>query len=140
MKFFITVTVYLLAFVLLRGAFGQVIDVAPLTITAPNLTNDLTNPAPKSTVLLPVVHRSGRNWTDPDVGRWSESTLRRHLLGELESTQHRGQVPPEQLVGRSLKELIAIHANLHEGYNWDGQPKQKQVPRRSVPSFDDCPT
>lgn len=129
------IPIYLVAaiLVLLVPSCGrcQIIDVAPETITAP-----------KSTVLLPVVHRSGRNWTDPDVGRWSESTLRRHLLGELESPEHRGQVPPGQLVGRSLKELIAIHANLHEGWSWDGQPKQKpkQVPRRPVPSFDDCPT
>lgn len=72
------------------------------------------------TVLRPVVRRGTGPWIDPDVGSWQVETLTNHLKGELESTQHRGSVPHDQLIGRSLRELKAIHANLHEGFAWHG--------------------
>ncbi len=73
---------------------------------------------------IPIVRRAKGNWTDPDVGAWSATTLTLHLKGELESSQHRGLVPAGQLAGRSLRELRDIHDNLHEGFAWDGTVKQ----------------
>jgi hypothetical protein len=82
--------------------------------------------------LLPVVRRSEADWTDPDVGTWTALTLIRHLEGELESPQHRGLVPAGQLVGRSLADLKAIHANLHEGWAWDGRERRVATVKRSL--------
>lgn len=112
--------VFLAVVCLCRCSYSQIVEVAAFTV----------KPAK---VLQPVFHRSGRNWTDPDVGRWSVETITRHLKGEIESPQHRGKVPLDQLEGRSLMELIAIHANLHEGYQWNGTA----YPRKAEPY---CPT
>lgn len=89
-----------------------------------------------------IIKRSSAPWIDPDIGPWTESKLRRHLLGELASPQHRGDVPANELKGRSLAELKAIHANLHEGWNWDGSPKvspsRDTVFEEIDPGFGEC--
>lgn len=85
---------------------------------------------------ITIIRRSSSAWTDPDIGPWSTSTLKKHLRGELESTQHRGMVPSQELDGRSLSELKAIHANLHEGWTWDGRSRQS---RRTVTKSTEMP-
>jgi hypothetical protein len=73
--------------------------------------------------LLPVVRRAAGNWIDEGIGAWNETKLAAHLRGELASANHRGAVPVQQLVGRTLKELRDIHDNLHEGWLWDGSAR-----------------
>jgi hypothetical protein len=109
-------------------------------------------PAKEKSGLLPVIRRSQNNWTDPDVGAWTPSKLREHLMGDFQSPVHRGSVPLSQLQGRSLSDLLAIHANLHEGWNWDGTSKRQlqvatikerlTVPAtvRSFRSVETCPS
>jgi hypothetical protein len=58
-----------------------------------------------------VVRRARSYWTEG--GRpWTVETLRVHLFGH--------QVPSEQLNGRTLRELVDMHDNIHEGYSWSG--------------------
>jgi hypothetical protein len=82
---------------------------------------EVSKPIVSKPILKPIIRQAKSNWVDSSVGDWTADTLRRHLLGELSSNQHRGQVPAAELQGRSLRELIDIHDNLHEGYLWHGE-------------------
>lgn len=103
--------------------------VLPIRTTAAKMVAVAANVTER--VLRPIIRRSTRNWTDPDVGNWTASNLREHLLGEFQSPQHRGSVPLSEL-NRSLSDLIAIHANLHEGWAWDGSSKVTATVRQTV--------
>lgn len=87
-----------------------------------------------------IVRRARLSWTDRTVGTWTDATLRRHLLGELASPEHRGRVSAAQLAGRSLRELQDIHDNLHEGYSWNGTVTTTTMTTRAVQvSSGNCP-
>jgi hypothetical protein len=72
----------------------------------------------------PVVRRASSYWTEG--GRaWNSQTIHSHLL--------KHNVPSSELVGRSLKEMIDIHDNIHEGYGWNGSVKARVQPVSNCP-------
>ena len=98
-------------------------SVSQSVVVAPLEASVFKEPTPAR---LPVVRRALSQWTDPDVGMWDRNSLTLHLKGDLESSQHRGLVPAAQLVGRTLRELLDIHDNLHEGFSWNGQAQRSR--------------
>jgi hypothetical protein len=72
----------------------------------------------------PVVRRASSYWTEG--GRaWNSQTIHSHLLNH--------NVPSSELVGRSLKEMIDMHDNIHEGYGWNGSVKARVQPVSNCP-------
>ncbi len=79
--------------------------------------------------LTPVVRQARSYWTEG--GRpWDSQTIYSHLL--------KHNVPARELVGRSLKEMVDMHDNIHEGYGWNGSVKA-QKPASNCPGGV-CPT
>jgi len=74
----------------------------------------------KKPARIQIVRRALSEWTINSVS-WTVGSLRSHLLG----SNH--QIPVEQLDGRALSELRAIHDNLHEGWAWDGSSRIRSV-------------
>lgn len=110
---------------------------AATVLSAPRtVLRSVTEAAPTR---IPIVRRALRSWTDRTVGPWSVTTLTLHLRGELESPQHRGYVPVEQLEARTLVELQDIHDNLHEGWIWDGSARRVTTVQRTVSVQSSCP-
>lgn len=71
-----------------------------------------------------VVRRARAYWTEG--GRpWTVATLRSHLVGH--------QVPSGELANRSLREMIDMHDNMHEGFTWSG------VTRTTTRTVSSCP-
>jgi hypothetical protein len=78
----------------------------------------------------PVVRRASSYWTEG--GRaWSSQTIHSHLI--------KHNIPANELVGRSLKEMIDMHDNIHEGYGWNGSVKARVQPVSNCPGGV-CPT
>ena len=76
-----------------------------------------------------IIVRSYEPWTDPALGKWTASKLTAHLRGKLGEATHRGVVPAAELTGRTLDELLVMHANLHEGWSWDGARLIRDSPK-----------
>ncbi len=74
----------------------------------------------KKPARIQIIRRALSDWTINSVS-WTVSSLRSHLHG----INH--QIPVEQLDGRTLSELKAIHDNLHEGWLWDGSSRIRSV-------------
>ena len=79
-----------------------------------------------------IVDRSRSTWTDPAIGSWTAGKLTAHLRGTLGDTVHRGVVPVAELTGRTVDELLVMHANLHEGWSWDGARLIRDSPAKPV--------
>jgi hypothetical protein len=77
-----------------------------------------------------VVRRARSYWTEG--GRpWTVETLRVHLVVH--------QVPSGELSGRTLKELVDMHDNIHEGFTWNGAVRTVQKYQSNCPGGV-CPT
>jgi len=107
------------------GGQSQVVQ-APIERAAP------IKVAPPVWTRTKIVDRSRSTWTDPAIGSWTAGKLTAHLRGKLGEATHRGVVPASELTGRTLDELLVMHANLHEGWSWDGSPLILDSPPKPV--------